>query len=60
MIVINNLWKTFKLDESVMRVVNLRQENIASAKQKLAGIIGGFLPYLFIIFLLSRKHVSRY
>jgi sodium transport system permease protein len=39
-----------KIDESVMKVVNLRQENIASAKEKIAGVIGGFLPYLFIIF----------
>ena len=43
-------FESLRIDESVMRVVNLRQENIASAKQKLAGIIGGFLPYLFIIF----------
>ncbi len=39
-----------KIDESVMKVVNLRQENIASVKEKIAGVIGGFLPYLFIIF----------
>jgi sodium transport system permease protein len=39
-----------KIDESVLKVVNLRQENIASVKEKIAGFIGGFLPYLFIIF----------
>jgi sodium transport system permease protein len=42
--------ESLKIDESVMKVVNLRQENIASAKEKIAGVIGGFLPYLFIIF----------
>ena len=30
--------------------VNLDEVNLASAKEKLAGFIGGFLPYLFIIF----------
>jgi sodium transport system permease protein len=43
-------FELLKIDESVMKVVSLRQENIASVKEKIAGVIGGFLPYLFIIF----------
>jgi sodium transport system permease protein len=38
------------IDESVTKTVHLREVNLASEKEKLAEIIGGFLPYLFIIF----------
>ena len=38
------------IDESMMKTINLQEQNLASAKEKLAEVIGGFLPYLFIIF----------
>jgi sodium transport system permease protein len=37
-------------DETIVKTIDLREENLASAKEKLAQVIGGFLPYLFIIF----------
>ncbi|MFH0989244.1 MAG: ABC transporter permease [bacterium] len=43
-------FKALKIDESVTKTVHLREENLASEKEKLAEIVGGFLPYLFIIF----------
>jgi sodium transport system permease protein len=38
------------IDESVTKTVRVQEVNLASDKEKLAEIIGGFLPYLFIIF----------
>lgn len=38
------------LDVSIIETVDLRSFNLASIKERLAGSIGGFLPYLFIIF----------
>ena len=38
------------IDESVIKTVRVQEVNLASDKEKLAEIIGGFLPYLFIIF----------
>jgi len=38
------------IDESVTKTVHVQEVNLASDKEKLAEIIGGFLPYLFIIF----------
>lgn len=38
------------LDESIIETVDLSSFNLASIKERLAGSIGGFLPYLFIIF----------
>jgi sodium transport system permease protein len=38
------------LDESIIDTVDLNTFNVASIKERLAGSIGGFLPYLFIIF----------
>jgi sodium transport system permease protein len=38
------------LDESIIETIDLSTYNLASMKERLAGSIGGFLPYLFIIF----------
>jgi sodium transport system permease protein len=43
-------FKALNVNESVIKTVDVRQVNLASAKEKIAPIIGGFLPYLFIIF----------
>ncbi len=38
------------LDESIIDAVGVKEVNLASVKEKLAEEIGGFLPYLIIIF----------
>ncbi|MFH1754595.1 MAG: ABC transporter permease [Candidatus Latescibacterota bacterium] len=38
------------LDQSIIHTIDLGKYNLASIKERLAGSIGGFLPYLFIIF----------
>ena len=38
------------IDEKLLEVIRLNEWNIASYNERLAGILGGFLPYLFIIF----------
>jgi sodium transport system permease protein len=43
-------FKSLNINESVIKTVDIREVNLASAKEKIAQIIGGFLPYLFIIF----------
>ena len=43
-------FKNLNIDESVIKTIDVQERNLASAKEKLAEIIGGFLPYLFIIF----------
>jgi sodium transport system permease protein len=43
-------FKSLNINESVIKPVDVREVNLASAKEKIAPIIGGFLPYLFIIF----------
>lgn len=43
-------FKKLNLDESIVKTVEIRQQNLATAKERLAEVIGGFLPYLFIIF----------
>jgi sodium transport system permease protein len=39
-----------QLDETIVKTVKLTEVNIATPKQRLGGMIGGFLPYIFIIF----------
>jgi sodium transport system permease protein len=39
-----------ELDEEVMRGVDLEKHNIASMKEQFGKQIGGFLPYIFILF----------
>lgn len=43
-------FRALNIDESVTKTIHFREENLASEKEKLAELIGGFLPYLFIIF----------
>ncbi len=43
-------FKKLNLEESIVRTVEIDELNLASPKEKLAQVIGGFLPYLFIIF----------
>lgn len=43
-------FKRLKLDEAVIKTVEITEQNLASTKERLAEVIGGFLPYLFIIF----------
>lgn len=43
-------FRNLKLDEAIVKTVEINEQNLASPKEKLAEVIGGFLPYLFIIF----------
>jgi sodium transport system permease protein len=43
-------FRALNIDESVTKTVHLREENLASEKEKLAEVFGGALSYLFIIF----------
>jgi len=38
------------LDESIIETIDIEEQNLATAKERLAEAVGGFLPYLFIIF----------
>jgi sodium transport system permease protein len=38
------------LDESVVRTIDINERNLATIKERLAEVIGGLLPYMFIIF----------
>lgn len=42
--------RSLHLSASLLEPVVVREVNVASAKEKIAEVIGGFLPYLFIIF----------
>ena len=39
-----------KLDQAVMKTLDVQQQDIASMKEKLGKTVGGFLPYIFVIF----------
>jgi sodium transport system permease protein len=43
-------FRKMSLDESIIKTVNIDEQNLATVKERLAQAIGGFLPYLFIIF----------
>jgi sodium transport system permease protein len=43
-------FKKLNIDESVTRVLDLDERNLASAREKIAEVLGGFLPYIFILF----------
>lgn len=43
-------FKNLNLDESIIQTISINEQNLASSKEKVAEILGGFLPYLFIIF----------
>lgn len=38
------------LDEEMVRAVRFKVEDVASSKEKIGKLLGGFLPYLFVIF----------
>jgi len=38
------------LDESIIKTIKISEQNLATAKEQLAEAVGGFLPYMFIIF----------
>ncbi|MDH3216771.1 MAG: ABC transporter permease subunit [Candidatus Krumholzibacteria bacterium] len=38
------------LDTDMIETVDMSEQNLASSKERLAELVGGFLPYLFIIF----------
>ena len=38
------------LDLSIIETIDVDEQNLATPKERLAEVIGGFLPYLFIIF----------
>jgi sodium transport system permease protein len=38
------------LDESIIKTIDIEEQNLATVKERLAEAVGGFLPYLFIIF----------
>lgn len=44
---------TLGIDPKDLEPLEITQHNLASEKEQLAGLIGGFLPYLFIIFSLT-------
>jgi sodium transport system permease protein len=43
-------FKELKLDETIVKTVKLVEVNIATPKERIGDLLGGFLPYLFIIF----------
>lgn len=43
-------FEALSLDVSIVEAIEVTEQNLASAKEQLAGEIGGFLPYLIIIF----------
>ncbi len=47
---ISDRFSTLNLDKKIVEPLNLKEVNIATEKERLGQTIGGFLPYLFIIF----------
>ncbi|MFQ5706643.1 MAG: ABC transporter permease [bacterium] len=43
-------FKALNLNEKIVKPLNLVEVNVATQKERLGRMIGGFLPYLFIIF----------
>jgi sodium transport system permease protein len=43
-------FESLSLDVAIINAVEITEHNLASTKERLAGEIGGFLPYLIIIF----------
>jgi sodium transport system permease protein len=43
-------FEALSLDVSIVDAIDVKEQNLASAKEQLADEIGGFLPYLIIIF----------
>lgn len=49
-LILSERFSELNINEKITRPINLKQTDVASVKEKLAEVIGGFLPYLFIIF----------
>ncbi|MFQ5864493.1 MAG: ABC transporter permease [bacterium] len=47
---ISHRFKELNLDENIAKTIKLIEVNIATAREKIGKAIGGFIPYLFIIF----------
>lgn len=43
-------FKKLNINETIIKAVKIDEHNLATPKEKLAEVIGGFLPYIFIIF----------
>ncbi len=43
-------FKKLNIDESITRTMQIDERNLASAREKIAEVLGAFLPYLFILF----------
>jgi sodium transport system permease protein len=43
-------FEALSIDVAIVDAIDVTEQNLASAKEQLAGEIGGFLPYLIIIF----------
>lgn len=47
---VSNRFRELNLDQKIVDPVNLTEVNIATQKERLGQMIGGFLPYIFVIF----------
>jgi sodium transport system permease protein len=43
-------FKKLNIDESIIRTMQIDEQNMASTRERIAEVLGGFLPYIFIIF----------
>lgn len=43
-------FKRLELDQTIVESVKLEQHNVASVQERVGGAVGGFLPYMFILF----------
>lgn len=47
---ISQRFQQFNLNKKIIQVFQLNEHDVASFKQKMGEVIGGFLPYIFVIF----------
>jgi sodium transport system permease protein len=43
-------FKKLELDQTIVEAVKLEPHNVASMQERVGGTVGGFLPYMFILF----------
>lgn len=43
-------FKRLELDQTIVEAVKIEPHNVASVQERVGGAIGGFLPYMFILF----------
>jgi len=48
--VVSGRFKKLNLDEAILKAVRVEEKDVATQKEKLGKAIGGFLPYIFVIF----------